>query len=109
MEQEYYNDPADLDSEILVLNEVHRALRTLPTQDAMVRVLKWVCNKLYVRAQFGLPERERLLRESREICGYVESKEWPDVEDSWEEDPVDEVVDIESSEDSDNGSEEKEA
>ncbi len=98
--EDYYNTPTNLDNEILVLNHVHDALRTLPTQDAMVRVLEWVCNKLYIRAQFELSKRERLLRESREICGYVESsssqEQW--IEES-EEEVGEEVADLELSDD----------
>ena len=114
MEEEYYEESHDLDAEILVLNGVYRALGTLPTQDAMIRVLKWICNKFYIRSQFELPRRERLLREGREICGYVgpnllENKLDAETENNWEEDPVEEVVDLESTNEPDTESEEKES
>lgn len=102
-----YEEP-DIDPEIVVLNEVFHSLRKLPNQDAITRVLKWVCNKLYVRASFDLPRKERLLRESREICGYTDH---PDPETEFDDEWPDEaevVADIETDEDTKPESDEEE-
>lgn len=100
MQEEYYQENS-MDNEIVVINEVYQAMKELPDKDAMVRVLEWVCNKLYIRAKFELSKKERLLREGREICGYLPTtptKRWTEssVDNDWEEEEVEEVADFDT-------------
>ena len=63
----------NIDNEVLAMDVILKTLSPLD-KETSVRILEYICNRLYIRATFELPKKDRVIRSIKESSGYKKAE-----------------------------------